>query len=338
MEQLIAAVRPNSIDDMYFGKAAVRKALTAKIATGNLPWFILLHSNCPGVGKTTIAYILRDAAKRIHKVPNLQYKEIDGNEVSKVEQIRSLLQEFRSVGLTRIPIRVLIINEFHGLSKDAQEALLTFTETCKEHRTLIIGTTTELDSIRSESLKSRAWQVKLDPIQSSDILKLLRETKEKFKFKTPDTVLQVLSEHVGGSPRIALSSLELVSDLEDHEDCIAVLGLAEQEAVNAIIHSIAKVLFFNKAGKAQGLREIEAFRAKGGDLAAMIIPTMRMATNALVGKTDGTVSNPFEKVVAGNVEHIKLLTRFVERVTLTNIREIDAAKFAAALQATANGI
>jgi putative ATPase len=206
---LAERMRPASLDD-YVGQkhlvgpgAVLRKA----IESGALPSMIFWGP--PGVGKTTLAYIISQSLYR----PFFSLSAIN----SGVKDVREVIEK-ASVLKEQGEIQpVLFIDEIHRFSKSQQDSLLGAVE---RGIVTLIGATTENPSFEVISaLLSRCQVYILQHLEEQDLLDLLHKAMKE------DTVLSrkkiVIKEHEavlrlsGGDARKLLNIFELIVNAFD---------------------------------------------------------------------------------------------------------------------------
>ncbi|MET3977721.1 putative ATPase [Mucilaginibacter sp. UYP25] len=206
---LAERMRPKSLDD-YVGQkhlvgpgAVLRKA----IESGTLP--SMLFWGPPGVGKTTLAYIISQSLYR----PFFSLSAINSGvkDVREVIEKASLLKEQGEI------LPILFIDEIHRFSKSQQDSLLGAVE---RGIVTLIGATTENPSFEVISaLLSRCQVYILQHLAEQDLLDLLEKAKKE------DVVLKekniVIKEHEallrlsGGDARKLLNIFELLVNAFD---------------------------------------------------------------------------------------------------------------------------
>src|SRR5260370_26856141 len=201
---LAERMRPKTLDD-YVGQkhlvgpgAVLRKA----IESGSLPSMIFWGP--PGVGKTTLAYIISQSLYR----PFFSLSAINSGvkDVREVIEKASLLKEQGEV------LPILFIDEIHRFSKSQQDSLLGAVE---RGIVTLIGATTENPSFEVISaLISRCQVYMLQHLEEDDLLSLLDKAMKD------DTLLQqknidikeneALLRLSGGDARKLLNIFELL--------------------------------------------------------------------------------------------------------------------------------
>jgi putative ATPase len=211
---LAERMRPKSLND-YVGQkhlvgpgAVLRKA----IENGALP--SMLFWGPPGVGKTTLAYIISQSLYR----PFFSLSAINSGvkDVREVIEKASLLKEQGEV------LPILFIDEIHRFSKSQQDSLLGAVE---RGIVTLIGATTENPSFEVISaLLSRCQVYILQHLAEQDLLDLLDKAKQE------DIVLKekniTIEEHEallrlsGGDARKLLNIFELLVNAFDTKDIL----------------------------------------------------------------------------------------------------------------------
>jgi putative ATPase len=197
---LAEQLRPNNLDE-YLGQehlvgpgAILRKG----IESGNIPSMILWGP--PGVGKTTLAYIISQQLNRTFYTLSAVS--------SGVKEVREVIAKATEEGGSPF----LFIDEIHRFSKSQQDALLGAVE---KGVVTFIGATTENPSFEVISpLLSRCQIYILKVLDEEQLLRMLdlgRKRLEadlgiKINITEPDAILRIS----GGDARKLLNALELI--------------------------------------------------------------------------------------------------------------------------------
>ncbi|MDM8177501.1 MULTISPECIES: replication-associated recombination protein A [Olivibacter] len=203
---LAERMRPENIND-YVGQYHLLgpdAVLRRSIESNNLPSMILWGP--PGVGKTTLAYII---SKRLNR-PFFNLSAINAG----VKDVREVIEQANLSKAMFQDQPILFIDEIHRFSKSQQDSLLSAVE---RGLVTLIGATTENPSFEVISaLLSRCQVYTLKPLDESDLVTLLQ------KALANDPVLKekkiIIDEHEallrisGGDGRKLLNVLELVSN------------------------------------------------------------------------------------------------------------------------------
>jgi putative ATPase len=201
---LAERMRPKSLDD-YLGQehlvgqgAVLRKA----IDNGHLPSIIFWGP--PGVGKTTLSFIISQTLKR----PFYALSAIH----SGVKDVREVIDKVQGQGMFSRGA-VLFIDEIHRFSKSQQDSLLGAVE---KGTVTLIGATTENPSFEVISaLLSRCQVYTLKPLEKDQLIflidKALREDEWLRSRNISVGEYDALLRWSGGDARKLLNVLELVA-------------------------------------------------------------------------------------------------------------------------------
>lgn len=205
--------RPYTLDDVV-GQDTVVKQIKKSLETDNLPHAVLL-TGPSGVGKTTIARIISSDLD----VPAMNIEECNSSSDRGIDAIRSLIMKIAIPPLAGNK-RFVIIDEAHGLTAPAQEALLKVLEECPDHTYIALLTTDE--SKLKRALKTRCSHFKLKAVDSMKIAAKLEEVSRFEQQPAGWDVCNHIAQASGGSMREALVLLQqcMVTDYADIEQTI----------------------------------------------------------------------------------------------------------------------
>jgi putative ATPase len=157
----------------------------------------------PGVGKTTLAYIVAKQSGRV-------FEELSAV-TSGVKDVRAVLQRAHERLVAQGRETVLFIDEVHRFSKSQQDALLPSVE---NRDVTFIGATTENPSFSVISpLLSRSVVVKLEALEPEDLQVLLTRAIDdqrglKGEVKASDEAIDEIIRMASGDARKSLTILE----------------------------------------------------------------------------------------------------------------------------------
>jgi len=206
---LAERMRPRSLDDYIGQKHLVgpNSVLRNAIINKNIPSMIFWGP--PGVGKTTLAFIISRSLER----PFFSLSAIN----SGVKDIREVIDKAKAIRLSGSEQPILFIDEIHRFSKSQQDSLLGAVE---NGLVTLIGATTENPSFEVISaLLSRCQVYILKSIEKDDLIQVInfaiQEDKilkgKNIKIKEYDALLRLS----GGDARKLLNLLELVSNADE---------------------------------------------------------------------------------------------------------------------------
>jgi putative ATPase len=211
---LAERMRPRTLDD-YSGQTHLvgqGKPLRKAIEQGLLPSMIFWGP--PGVGKTTLAYIISNVLKR----PFYSLSAVN----SGVKDVREVIEKAQSQHFFGQNKPVLFIDEIHRFSKSQQDSLLGAVE---KGVVTLIGATTENPSFEViPALLSRCQVFVLEHLSKNDLISLLEHaiTKDellkhkKIKLQETDYLLRIS----GGDARKLLNALEIVVNANESNEII----------------------------------------------------------------------------------------------------------------------
>jgi len=211
---LAERMRPKSLDD-YVGQkhlvgpgAVLRKA----IESGALP--SMLFWGPPGVGKTTLAYIISQSLNR----PFFALSAIN----SGVKDVREVIEKASLLKQGGQTLPILFIDEIHRFSKSQQDSLLGAVE---RGIVTLIGATTENPSFEVISaLLSRCQVYILQPLAEEHLLNLLEKSmREDVVLKEKRITIQdheAIMRLSGGDARKLLNIFELLVNAFDSPEII----------------------------------------------------------------------------------------------------------------------
>jgi putative ATPase len=230
---LAEQLRPTTLSE-YVGqnhligeKSILRKA----IESGNIPSMILWGP--PGVGKTTLAYIISCQLNR----PFFSLSAIN----SGVKEVRDVIAQAK----TDHNNAILFIDEIHRFSKSQQDSLLGAVE---KGIVTLIGATTENPSFEVISpLLSRCHVYILKPFDENELLILL-ETARKHLEKQLNIVIEIQETEAlirisGGDARKLLNAIELIVNAEEN---VSKIIITNDKAINIIQQNLA---LYDKLGE-----------------------------------------------------------------------------------------
>ena len=222
---LAERMRPISLDS-YIGQSQIlgtESAFRIGLDKGLIPSMILWGP--PGVGKTTLAYLIAKQTNRtIHTLSAIS---------SGVKDVRDVIQKVEQGGLFQEKGTILFIDEIHRFSKSQQDSLLNAVE---RGIITLIGATTENPSFEVISaLLSRCQVYTLLNHSQAELLAILHQAIQTDTYlKTKKISLQetkALLGISGGDARKLLNVFELIiSNCEEGKEIIVTNALVEKFA------------------------------------------------------------------------------------------------------------
>jgi len=248
--------RPQRFDELV-GQLHVARALANAIESGRLA-HAYIFSGVRGIGKTTVARILAKclncrqgptttpcnecaSCREITEGRSMDVLELDAASRTGVDDIREL-QEIVSYAPARDRSRVLILDEFHMLSKNAFNALLKTLEEPPPGVVFILATT-EIQKILPTVL-SRCQVFEFRRVATGELSAHLRRVCDAEGVEISDPTLDRIARAGEGSVRDALSILERVlafcgTAVRD-DDALTVLGAVRHEVLEELVDGLAR--------------------------------------------------------------------------------------------------
>lgn len=205
---LAERMRPREIES-YIGQkhlvgpgGALKPALERKVLPSMILW------GPPGVGKTTLAYLLASAA-------DVGFHTLSAVNAG-VKDVREVIQKAEKSNMFRTSPPVLFIDEIHRFSKSQQDALLGAVE---KGTITLIGATTENPSFEViPALLSRTQLYVLNSLNKEELVEIVVQALEKdsvlskcnVTLKSTDALLR----YSGGDARKLLNQLEWLVERE----------------------------------------------------------------------------------------------------------------------------
>lgn len=195
----------------------VRQIIDRKQPTSLILW------GPPGSGKTTLARIIaRETGAEFVEMSAVTGKKAD---------VTRVVQEAEAN--ERLGMRtVLFVDEIHRFNKAQQDAFLPYVE---NGTIVLIGATTENPSFEVITpLLSRSRVLVLEPLDKLAITTVVKRAAKTLKLnakRLPAKSIDLLAELSGGDARVALSNLELATQLTDGPITPEVVTTAAQKRV-----------------------------------------------------------------------------------------------------------
>ncbi|MEW6271831.1 MAG: DNA polymerase III subunit gamma/tau [Thermodesulfobacteriota bacterium] len=274
---LARRARPQTFADVV-GQEHVTQTLTNALTTGRLA-HAFVFSGMRGVGKTTTARILAKAlncvegptAQPCNRCPScveitegrsLDVLEVDAASQTGIDATRELLETVKYQPASG-RFRVYIIDEAHGLSKQAVDAFLKTLEEPPPHAKFILATTA-VHKLPTTIL-SRCQRFDFRSVAADTVVRTLDAMVRSEGMQADEEALRAIAREAGGSLRDATSLLDQVlafsAGTVDAAAVNAALGLPDERAVR----ELAGAVIARKPGEA--LEAVARVCAQGVDMA-----------------------------------------------------------------------
>ena len=226
---LAERMRPKNLEE-YIGQEHLlskNAPLTRALEAGIIPSMIFWGP--PGVGKTTLAYLVAEKLKKtIHTLSAIS---------SGVKDVREVIAKVQNAGMFQESGTILFIDEIHRFSKSQQDSLLGAVE---KGIVTLIGATTENPSFEVISaLLSRCHVYTLKDHTKADLIKLLDRailkdellSQRKINIQEYESLLAIS----GGDARKILNVFEIIiSSLPQNENIVITNTVVQENAQQSL--------------------------------------------------------------------------------------------------------
>lgn len=215
MSALHEKYRPRKFDEVV-GQAAAVKSLARVIEKQTSRSFLFIGPS--GVGKTTLARI----ASRVAGCDHHSITEIDAATNSGVDAMRKVSEAIQYKPFGEKDKRATIIDECHGLSKQAWDSLLKVLEEPPKHALWFLCTTDPRKV--PPTIKTRCVTITLKAVDDRYLRDLVEEVADLEKMKVGESIVDLIVRQAFGSPRQALVNLATCDGVKDKREAAELLS------------------------------------------------------------------------------------------------------------------
>ena len=213
--------RPKSLADIV-GNTYIVEGLSKHFGNAEHNHSFLFHGDS-GCGKTTFGTIIANIVDS--RKPD--FVHVNGADFRGIEMARQVNEE-AGVRPVVSKARLYMIDEFHMITKPAQNALLDVLERTPKYVYFVLCTT-EPNSVIN-TIKNRCSRYRVVPLRTNEAFTLIKRVADKENIQLLDEVLKYIAIVSDGVPRTALNYLEQIRDVTDPEKALDQLeGLVSSE-------------------------------------------------------------------------------------------------------------
>jgi len=218
---LATILRPDNLNDFFGQEKVIGKGTWLRMTIEKDQVTSLIFWGPPGVGKTTLAFIIAKETKA-------EFKSLSAVD-SGLKDLREIIKQAEID--KRLGRRtVLFIDEIHRWNKAQQDALLPYIE---NGLLILIGATTENPSFSINSaLLSRLKVIVLENLDDQAINNIIKRGTKKLKLKINNKNIKLITKLSGGDARRALNILEDIYNSDQPISIDLIKNIANKPQLN----------------------------------------------------------------------------------------------------------
>ncbi len=246
--ELYRKYRPETFAEVRGQREAVG-IIKGWLAKNAVPHAIMLEGPS-GCAKTTLARIL---AKELGATSAMDYQEINVSEDRGIGMVAELGNDVkRNISGGN---RVWVLDEVHGLTKQAQNSILKKLEEAPDYAYFILCTTDSQKLI--PTLLNRCSRIRIKELSDTAILEIIQRILREEQRELPENVQEAIVRCAAGSGRKAVVKLEQCLAATKPENMLAIIE--QEEQYSAMIKDLCEI--FTGGRKASWRETAKVFSA-----------------------------------------------------------------------------
>lgn len=199
--------RPNKFEEVV-GQEEVVKRVKSLVNSLNIPH--LLFAGPAGTGKSTLALIIVKELFGLDWKEN--YLELNASDERGIDVVRQKVKDFaRTKALSKVPFKVIFLDEADALTREAQQALRrtmeNFTTTCR----FILSCNYSSKII--DPIQSRCAVFRFKLLEKKDIEKRIKFIAEHEKLEVDDKAIEAIYESSEGDCRRVINLMQATASI-----------------------------------------------------------------------------------------------------------------------------
>jgi replication factor C small subunit len=199
--------RPSKFEDMV-GQEDIVKRVKSLVNSMNIPH--LLFAGPAGVGKSTLALVV--VKELFGESWKENYLELNASDERGIDVVRQKVKDFaRTKAISKIPFKVIFLDEADALTNEAQNALRRTMENYTSNCRFILSCNYSSKVI--DPIQSRCAVFRFRLLEKKDLDKIVKRISLKENLKIDDKVIDSLFEISGGDCRRTINLLQTTASI-----------------------------------------------------------------------------------------------------------------------------
>jgi len=224
---LFQKYRPQIFDDVL-GNKEIIKEIESTVNTGKIPHMLFYGS--PGVGKTTVAYVIKNKLTEIGVLDG--FLEINASDDRGIETVRQKIKMYAKTKTADNTFKIIFLDEADSMLEDSQEALRMIMEQYSNNCIFLLSCNRIFKII--EPIQSRCVVYAFKPIEKEAGINQLKMINDKENGDVDNDYLESIFDQSGGDMRKCINILQ--SALSGN--CRKLSEVFETDIYDRIINSI----------------------------------------------------------------------------------------------------